>query len=145
MTRIGHWIGYTFWIIKEILVAGVTATAAGFKRDPGIEPIVIFYPLRVTSDWDIFWFTTSITVTPGTMSIGLRHATAPGEPETLIVQAAFGSDPVDIIEGLIDMEEHVNPQVKATLIDAASVSWEPYIDHGDTTPPTDLPPAERME
>lgn len=42
------------------------------------------------------------------------------------------------------MEEHVNPNVKSIPFDAQSVEWEPYIDHGDTTPEQDLPPAERM-
>lgn len=131
---IGHVIGYTFWIVKEVFVAGLSATIAAFKPTAGLAPVIIFYPLRVTTDWDIFWFSTSITATPGTLSVGLRHRTAPGEPEVLIVQAAFGADPQDIIASLADMEEHVNPQVKATPIDPATVPWEPY-----------TPSAERMD
>lgn len=139
---IGHAVGYTFWIIKEIFLAGLSASVAAFKPNAGLEPVMIFYPLRVTTDWDIFWFSTSITVTPGTLSLGLRHRTAPGEPEVLIVQAAFGTDPQEIIAGLADMEEHINPQVKATPLDPATVAWEPYTPNGAAA---DTPPAERMD
>ena len=139
-----RYIAYTFWIIKEIFAAGLQATVAAFRPNSGLRPVVIYYPLRVHTDWEIFWFTTSITVTPGTLSVGLRHRTAPGEPEFLVVQAAFGEDPVSVIEGLADMEEHINPAVKSIPFDAENVLWEPYIDHGDTTPDDHLPPAERM-
>ena len=139
-----RYIAYALWIIKEIIVSGIQTSAAAFKPKTGLKPVVIYYPLRLTTDWELFWFSTSITVTPGTMSVGLRHSAHPGEPEILIVQAAFGEDPLDIIEGLADMEEHVNPAVKSIPFDAQSVEWEPYIDHGDTTPEQDLPPAERM-
>ena len=64
--NIGHWIGYTFWIIKEIFVAGWDAIVAAFKPNPGMKPIVIYYPLRLTGEWEIFWFSSSITATPGT-------------------------------------------------------------------------------
>lgn len=145
MGKIGHAIGYAGWIIKEIFAAGIDATVAAFKRDPGLEPVIIFYPLRVESDWDIFWFSTSITVTPGTLSLGLRHRSRPDGPEVLIVQAAFGSDPEDIIAGLADMEEHVNPAVKATPLDPSQVLWEPYQVLEAEAAAGEIPPAERME
>ncbi|WP_234948015.1 MULTISPECIES: monovalent cation/H+ antiporter subunit E [Corynebacterium] len=139
-----HAMKYTLWIIKEIFVAGWAAVVAAFKPRTGLEPVIIYYPLRLKTDWEIFWFSTSITVTPGTLSVGLRHRTADDAAEVLIVQAAFGADPVDVIEGLADMEEHVNPKVKAIPFDAASVAWEPYKDHGAPTA-AHVPPAERMD
>lgn len=139
-----HAITYTFWIIKEIFVAGWAAVVAAFKPNTGLEPVIIYYPLRLTTEWEIFWFSTSITVTPGTLSVGLRHRTEDDAAEVLIVQAAFGSDPIDVIEGLADMEEHVNPKVKDIPFDAASVAWEPYEDLG-APQPHHVPPAERMD
>lgn len=145
MSKFGHAIAYTGWIIKEIFAAGIDATVAAFKPHPGLEPVIIFYPLRVESDWDIFWFSTSITVTPGTLSLGLRHRTEPDGPEILIVQAAFGSDPGDIIAGLADMEEHLNPAVKNIPVDPAAVLWVPYEVLEAAQAAEDTPPAERME
>ncbi|MCZ9309932.1 monovalent cation/H+ antiporter subunit E [Corynebacterium uberis] len=103
---------YVPWLIKEIFVAGFTLAWAALRRDSGFAPIVIHYPLRVTSDWHIFWFSTSITVTPGTLSLGLREATEPGQPRTLLVQAVQGADPADVIAGLADMEARLAPHVR---------------------------------
>lgn len=127
--KVLHSIGYFFWIAKEIVVAGTTTAFAAFKPDPGLHPIVIFYPLRLTSEWELFWFSTSITATPSTLSMGFREPAREGGPRLLLVQAAFGYDPGAIIAGLADMEEHVNPALKETPIDPATVTWTPYEDH----------------
>lgn len=144
MNGVVHLIKYTFWIIKEIFKAGWDAIVAAFKPNPGMKPIIIYYPMRLRTDWEIFWFTTSITATPGTLSIGLRHPSTPGGPIILMVQAVFGDDPVGIVEGLADMEEHVRPALKSTPLDASAVEWEPYIDYGPEQEST-VPPAERLD
>ena len=64
-----RYIAYTFWIIKEIFAAGLHATVAAFRPNSGLRPVVIYYPLRVHTDWEIFWFTTSITVTPAGVTV----------------------------------------------------------------------------
>lgn len=126
-----HAIGYFFWIVKEILVSGFSTAATAFKRDPGLEPVVIYYPLRLTGEWELFWFSTSITATPSTLAMGFREPAVEGGPRILLVQSAFGRDVHDVIEGLIDMEEHVSPAVASTPLDAASVDWEPYVPKGN--------------
>ena len=140
-----HGVRYAAWIIKEIFVAGFDAVAAAFNPRAQLEPIVIYYPLRVHTDWEVFWFTTSITATPGTLSMGLRHPVTPGGPITLLVQAAFGSDPEDVIAGLADMEEHLRPSLSNSPIDSATVAWEPYADYGPDNKGAHVPPAERMD
>lgn len=148
LTSIGHAIGYSAWLIKEIYAAGIDATIAAFKPDTGMRPCVIFYPLRVRTDWDRFWFSTSITATPGTLSLGFRHAASEDGSDLLIVQAAFGDDPLEVIEDLADMEEHLRPELKDTPIDASKVLWKPYkhlhpdLDHAHAE---NLPAAERMD
>lgn len=148
LTSIGHAIGYSAWLIKEIYAAGIDATIAAFKPDTGMRPCVIFYPLRVRTDWDRFWFSTSITATPGTLSLGFRHAASEDGSDLLIVQAAFGDDPLEVIEDLADMEERLRPELKSTPIDASKVLWKPYkhlhsdLDHAHAE---NLPAAERMD
>lgn len=148
LSSIGHAIGYSAWLIKEIYAAGIDATIAAFKPDTGMRPCVIFYPLRVRTDWDRFWFSTSITATPGTLSLGFRHAASEDGSDLLIVQAAFGDDPLEVIEDLADMEEHLRPELKDTPIDASKVLWKPYehlhpdLDHAHAE---NLPAAERMD
>lgn len=142
---IGHAIGYSAWLVKEIFAAGFAATAAAFKPNPGLDPIIIYYPLRVTRDWDLFWFSTSITATPGTLSLGFRHDPDRPGHKTLLVQAAFGSDPEEQIAGLMDMEQRIKPSVAKTPLNPADIPWQPYKDLGPDQPPRDLPPAERLD
>lgn len=104
---------YILWLIKEIFVAGFQVAWAAFKPDAGYDPVVVRYPLRVTSDWQIFWLTTSITATPSTLSLGLREPGAVGGPRILLVQAAFGSDPSEVVAGLADMEARMAPHTRS--------------------------------
>ncbi|WKD56704.1 putative monovalent cation/H+ antiporter subunit E [Corynebacterium capitovis DSM 44611] len=143
--RIGHAVGYAGWLVKEIFAAGVGATVAAFSPDAGMKPIIIFYPLRIRSDWERFWFSTSITATPGTLSIGFRHDPDHAERKILLVQAVFGADPIEQIEGLRQMEEHLAPWVASLPFDATAVPWRAYRDLGPDTPPEDLPSAERLD
>ncbi|PAT11025.1 monovalent cation/H+ antiporter subunit E [Corynebacterium hadale] len=148
LNSIGHAIGYGAWLIKEIYVAGIDATIAAFKPDTGMHPCVVFYPMRVSTDWERFWFSTSITATPGTLSLGFRHAASEEGRDLLIVQAAFGDDPHQVIEDLADMEERLKPELKDTPIDASKVLWKPYEHLGpdrDHEYAEQLPAAERMD
>lgn len=142
LKSIGHALGYGAWLIKEIFSAGTTAAIAAFSPDSGLHPIVIVYPLRVTTEWQRFWLSTSITATPGTMSIGFRRDPAGSERMYLLVQAAFGKDPIAQIEGIMDMEQRLCPSAADTPLDPATVEWTPYSDRG---PVRDAPPAERLD
>lgn len=102
---------YILWLIKEIFVAGYQVAWAGLRPAAGYHPVIVRYPLRVTTDWQIFWFSTSITATPSTLSLGLREPAEPGAPRILLVQAAFGSDPTGVMESLADMEQRMAPHV----------------------------------
>lgn len=107
-----HAVVYALWLIKEIFAAGFRVAARALRPDIGFTPMVVRYPLRVTSDWEIFWFSTSITATPSTLSLGLREPSEPGGPRILLVQDAFGDDPAEITRGLASMEEHLAPHVR---------------------------------
>ncbi|QGU06258.1 putative monovalent cation/H+ antiporter subunit E [Corynebacterium occultum] len=107
-----HLLTYIPWLIKEIFVAGFTLLVAAFRQDAQIHPVVVHYPLRVSTDWQLFWFSTSITMTPGTLSMGFREPVAPGDPRILLVQAVQGADPADVCASLADMEERMAPSVK---------------------------------
>lgn len=105
---------YALWLIKEIFVAGVSLAMESFKPQNNYHPVVVRYPLRVTSAWEIFWFTSSITATPGTLSLGLREPVREGLPRIVLVQAVMGDDPAGIVADLADMEERLAPHVKCT-------------------------------
>ena len=144
MNTILHGIRYFPWIVKEIMVAGFSTALAAFRADSGLQPIVIYYPLRVDREWELFWFSTSVTATPSTLAMGFRD-TGAGKPRIMLVQAAFGSNPEDVIAGLADMEEHVAPRVKDTPVDPTQVLWEPYEDLRDATNPDAADPVDAAD
>ncbi|KQB87203.1 monovalent cation/H+ antiporter subunit E [Corynebacterium lowii] len=110
---------YIPWLIKEIVVSSVSLAASALRPRTGFDPVVVAYPLRVSSQWQMFWFSTSITVTPGTLSLGFRAPVEPGAPTTLLVQAVHGSDQREVIEGLADMEARLAPSVKGQELELA--------------------------
>lgn len=110
--RILHGCVYTPWLVKEIFAAGFSLALDSLKPNNGYHPVVLRYPLRVTDAWDIFWFTSSITATPGTLSLGLREPPREGLPRIVLVQAVQGDDPADLMASLADMEERLAPHVK---------------------------------
>ncbi|AIG63481.1 cation:proton antiporter [Corynebacterium atypicum] len=107
-----HVLVYIPWLIKEIFVSGFQLAWHAIKPQSGFDPVVVYYPLRVESQWELFWFSTSITVTPGTLSFGFREPKEPGAPRILLVQAVLGSDPADVVAGLADMEARLAPRVR---------------------------------
>lgn len=96
---------FFFWLVGQIIVGALAILRSAFSRDTGFKPVIVSYPLRVTSDCDIFWFSTCITITPGTLSLGLRG-------DHLLVHAVYGADPGEVLAGLADMEERLVPSVK---------------------------------
>ena len=144
MNTILHGIRYFPWIVKEIMVAGFSTALAAFRADSGLQPIVIYYPLRVDREWELFWFSTSVTATPSTLAMGFRD-TGAGKPRIMLVQAAFGPNPEDVIAGLADMEEHVAPRVKDTPIDPTQVLWESYEDLRDAANPDAADPVDAAD
>lgn len=107
-----HVVTYILWFIKEIFVSGFQLAACSFKADTGYHPVIVRYPLRVTSSWELFWLTSSITATPGTLSLGLREPPREGLPRIVIVQAVLGDDPAEVLAGIAEMEERLAPHVK---------------------------------
>lgn len=100
-----HLLKFIPWLIGQILVGGLVIVRSAFSPKSGLEPVIVSYPLRVTSDRDIFWFSTCITITPGTLSLGLRG-------DRLLVHAVYGADPGEVLAGLADMEERLVPSIR---------------------------------
>ena len=97
---------YVLWIIGEI-VKGSFAVAAGvYSPRTRSSPAIVEYPLRATTDLEIIAMASSITITPGTITVGIASA-AGTTPPTLFVHAIYASDPEEIRTGLRHMEDRV--------------------------------------
>ena len=126
-----HALRYGAWLIEQVLLATWSIIVDANKRRSEIDPIIVAYPLRVQTDREVGLFTTSITMTPGTLSLGLLEVgdalpqdvsdyPGPHEPmpaddapdgRILLVHAVFGSDPEAIMQELAEMEQRLAPHV----------------------------------
>ncbi|MEZ2121839.1 MULTISPECIES: monovalent cation/H+ antiporter subunit E [unclassified Corynebacterium] len=111
-----HVIRFGVWLIGQVFAGAFTVARDVVRRHSLMHPIVVAYPLRVTKDWQIAAFSTCITMTPGTLALGLRPAGLDGGdengPEILLVQAVYGADAMEVFKGLADMEERMVPSVR---------------------------------
>lgn len=117
MSGVFHSIWYAFWLVGELSKACWTVVADVLTGSKKVDPCVVYYPLRVTKDWQITAFAASITITPGTMSLELvddqpSAGHAPDVPRLLAVHAVHGSDPRGVLADLAAMEETMAPHVK---------------------------------
>ncbi|MEJ4113043.1 Na+/H+ antiporter subunit E [Corynebacterium kroppenstedtii] len=128
---VAHSVRYGVWLLWQVLVATWSIIVDANKLRSAIDPIIVAYPLRVQTDREVGLFTTSITMTPGTLSLGLLevgdalpqdvsdypgpHEPMPAEDapdgRVLLVHAAFGSDPEALMGELADMEQRLAPVV----------------------------------
>ena len=112
MNRIIHGVRYSTWLIGQVIVG---AFCHCLRCDQGAIPNAPCgggVPPAVRSDWELAAFSTSITMTPGTLSLGFKDVDESGCPRVLLVHAVYGADPDEVIAGLADMEERLAPHVK---------------------------------
>lgn len=112
MNRIIHDVRYSTWLIGQVIVGAFVIVFDVIRVRSQMHPAVVEYPLRVRSDWELAAFSTSITMTPGTLSLGFKDVDESGCPRVLLVHAVYGADPDEVIAGLADMEERLAPHVK---------------------------------
>ena len=154
-----HALAYGVWLTGQIIKESWVMAVDTFGAGRHIAPIVLYYPLRVTTEREIAAFTASITMTPGTLALGLtgpkevdddatrgersrRNAAAAGSSEFdthgldhvqrfLAVHCMYGSEPQEILDGLADMEEHLAPWIKAIPL---NVNVEHIVERGRPGP-----------
>lgn len=135
-----HALRYGVWLVGQILKESTVMAMDTLGTGRHIAPVVIYYPLRIRSEVEIAAFITSITMTPGTLALGLTgpkevdygaaaggvnrddiSAVTKAEFRThgldnvqrfLAVHAMYGLNPEEILRDLADMEEHLAPYVK---------------------------------
>ncbi|MGP5642217.1 Na+/H+ antiporter subunit E [Corynebacterium variabile] len=135
-----HVVSYGTWLVGQIIEESLIMAKDTFTTGRNIAPVILYYPLRVTDERDVAAFIASITMTPGTLALGVTGpkevdadaesgkfnprdigATGPKEFRThglprvqrfLAVHAMYGSDPQELLHGLAVMEAKIAPEVK---------------------------------
>lgn len=106
------------WLIGQIFIAGWALASDAVTGSKKVDPCIVHYPLRVEKPWQLAVLSSSITVTPGTLSIGLR------EEGILIVHAVHGSDPQAVLADIADMEARMAPEVAQKEQDLTNATVE---------------------
>jgi multicomponent Na+:H+ antiporter subunit E len=94
------------WLAWELTKAAIT-----LARDVGTpgstqRPRIVKLSLAGMSDLEVTLFTSSITITPGTLVLGIAAADGPA-PAAAFVQGLFGEDEDALVEGLEEMRRRV--------------------------------------
>ena len=138
-----HSLSYGTWLVGQIIKESVVMAVDTLGSGRHIAPVVIYYPLRVTKERDIAALIASITMTPGTLALGVTgpkevdydaaagqrgsdaSAVAESEFKThglhsvqrfLAVHAMYGEDPQELLDSLMDMEERLAPHIKDVAV-----------------------------
>ncbi|RZU62963.1 Na+/H+ antiporter subunit E [Zhihengliuella halotolerans] len=111
-------VRYGAFLVREILAGtGRTARYALSGRARG-KLAIVEYEMRCATDLEITWFASSITITPGTLVVGMAPGTS-AAPATLFVHSMFDNDRTSVVEGLRDMENRLLRMTRGSAENAA--------------------------
>ena len=101
--RVAH---YSLWLTGEIVKGALDVARDAVLPGVAMDPAILELPLRCSTDLEISVMASSITITPGTITVGIAGA-AGDTPPTLYVHAIYAAAPEEVRAGLRDMEDHV--------------------------------------
>ncbi|QIN28598.1 Na+/H+ antiporter subunit E [Brevibacterium luteolum] len=99
-------IGYSAWILKEVVVGSVDVITHIFQSGGYGHPMIVELPLRCVTDVEVTLMASSITITPGTLVVAVG-AGDERRPPTLFVHVLFADSEDEALEGLRDMESRL--------------------------------------
>lgn len=101
--RMLYAVAYLGYVVRELIRGALTVAWYAVSPELRARPAIVEYPLHCRSDLEVAVFTSSITITPGTVVLGL--AGSHGEvPATIFVHSLFGGTREPVVAGLRDME-----------------------------------------
>lgn len=97
------YIAYLGW---HIFTGSLTVARSAWLSKTGLaEPAIVEFPMRCRTDFEILFMASSITMTPGTLVLGIAAATPEGAPATVFVHSLYDNDRESIVAGLLEMED----------------------------------------
>lgn len=106
MSRLVGAVAYLGWLIGQVVYLAAYLGRDVFTPGLRITPRIVKYSLRGTTDLEVTLLASSITMTPGTLVLGIAPAIE-GQPRALFVQALYGEDEAKVMTGLGDMERRL--------------------------------------
>ncbi len=94
---------YSGFIAWEVVTGTVAVAIDAFTPGKNATPMIVEYPLRCSTDAEITIMASSITITPGTITIGIAPALQ-HTPASLFVHSMYSSSREELLEELHVME-----------------------------------------
>lgn len=104
--RVLYVLAYLAFISRELVRGALTLALYAASPRLRSRPSIVEYPLRCHTDLEVAAFTSSITITPGTVVLGLAGAEG-DQPATIFVHTLFGGAREPVIAGLRDVEDRL--------------------------------------
>jgi multicomponent Na+:H+ antiporter subunit E len=104
--RIVYLLSYIGYILRNLGKGSVTLAVSVFSPRLRTKPAIVEYPLRCQSDLEVAVFTSSISITPGTLVLGLAGAEG-NTPATVYVHSLFSGQREPVLDGLREMEDRL--------------------------------------
>lgn len=99
-------VGYAPWLAWQLAVSVVRLAAEVCTPGPIQRPRIVKLSLRDLTDLEVTLLTSSITITPGTLVLGVSTQEGP-EPRAAFVQSLFGEDEAAVHADLEGMRARV--------------------------------------
>jgi multicomponent Na+:H+ antiporter subunit E len=101
-----HGLRYGLYITKEVLTGSFDVARDILTPRKGATPMIVEFPMACTTDAEITLMASSITITPGTLTLGITPANG-SAPATLFVHSMYNRTREDVLTGLRDMERRL--------------------------------------
>ncbi|MCL8027442.1 Na+/H+ antiporter subunit E [Nocardioides bruguierae] len=97
---------YTPWLIWQLLVSSVVLARDVMTPRSTQQPRIVRLDVAGLTDVEVALLTSSITITPGTLVLGIAPETEQG-PRAAFVHGLFGEDEEALVRDLETMRDHV--------------------------------------
>lgn len=101
--RLLHALSYIWFLIVEVNKGCYQVAARALLPRRAQEPMIIEFQTHCHTDLEIAALASSITITPGTLVLGVAAATGDADP-TMFVHIMFSDTREEALAGLRDME-----------------------------------------
>lgn len=117
-------IPYGAWLAVEVLRGAVQIGIDVITPGLRVSPAIVALPLHCETDMEISVMASSITITPGTITVGIAPRTG-DSPPTLYVHALYGEDRDSVVADLRDMERRLLTMTRGRPRASSAMAVEP--------------------
>jgi multicomponent Na+:H+ antiporter subunit E len=104
--RLTGTLAYVAWMTWQVVSLSVRLGRDVFTPGLDVTPRIVRFPVGGATDLEVTLFASSITITPGTLVLGIAPP-VDDAPRSLYVQAMYGADEGEVLRGLADMESRL--------------------------------------